>query len=376
MENLSKDRRFIFISVVALSLLGLLVIYSSSCIFAFKVYKNPAYFFFRQAVFLLISIGVFFISLLVDGDILRRYCKEGLLVIIFLLIAVLFIGKEAGGAKRWLYIAGWHFQPSELLKVGLLLYGADYLARKKGRIKDFLHGLMPLLFVVGVVSFFVLLEPDMGTVVFWLAWVLIILFIAGARRSHLVSLVFMGFILFVVLVRTHPYRLMRLLSYLDPWRDAQGSGFQIIQSQISFGEGGFWGVGLGAGRQKFMFLPAAHTDFIFSVIAEEFGFVGSLLVLGTYFAIFTRMFLVGRRLKDDFYRYFSLGLSVIFALEVIINVGVATGFFPTKGMALPFMSYGGTTLVVHYFILGLFFNFTRTYETMINMEDKSSTDKL
>ena len=368
MLALNKERRFIFLSVFGLSLFGLLVVYSASCIYALKIHQDQSYFFKRQASFLLISLVVFFFTLTVNIDILRKYNKEFLLFTVFLLILVLIVGRRAGGAKRWLTIANFNFQPSELLKISFILYASDYFVRKADRLRYFKEGLLPLILVAGFIFSLIILEPDLGTVIFWLIWIFLMFFIVKVRKRHLILLILAGICLSFILIKTHPYRFMRLVAYFNPWADPRGSGFQLIQSQIAIGEGGFFGLGLGAGKQKLLFLPAAHTDFIFSIIAEEFGFLGSLSILTVYFLIFVRMMKASLLISNRFYRYICLSISFIFSLEVIINIGVSCGLFPTKGMTLPFISYGGTSLLIHYVLLGIFFNVTRRYEMLPSAE--------
>lgn len=357
--RLKSKRRFIFLSVLGLSLFGLLAIYSASCIHAYQLYNDAAFFLKRQILFLGISIFIFFLTLLLDVNILNKFNKEFLIFNIFLLVIVLLIGKKVGGARRWLQIGFFNFQPSELLKISFLLYCADYFVRKDVLLKNFRDGLLPLLLVVGFISSLIILEPDLGAVIFWLIWIFLMLFIVKTKTKHLLFILFCSVLAAVILIKTNPYRFMRIISYLNPWQDPQGSGFQIIQSQIAIGGGGIFGVGLGAGRQKLLFLPAAHTDFIFSIIAEEFGFIGSLSLLIMYFLIFIKMLNISQNIKYDFSRYICLGIAIIFGLEIVINIGVSCGLFPTKGMALPFVSYGGTNLSIHYVLLGIFFNMTK-----------------
>jgi len=362
MLKLNRQRKFLFLSVFCLSLLGLLMIYSASCVYALKVHGDGAYFFKKQFLFLLISLGVFFAVLLMDIDWLKKHNKEFYLSTIILLLIVLLVGRKAGGSRRWIYIFGFNFQPSELLKLTFLIYASDYFVRKGIAIKYFKDGLVPFISVSVCTFSLILLQPDLGTVVFWLVWIFFMFFIVGVRKRHLFFLLSFGFIACLVLVLTRNYRFDRLISYFNPWADPRGSGFQLVQSQIAFGHGGLLGVGLGASKQKLLFLPAAHTDFIFSIIGEEFGFLGVSLILSLYFIIFTKIINIANAIKADFFKYICLGIGLIFVLEVTINIGVTCGVFPTKGMTLPFLSYGGTSLLVHYALLGLFFNITRKYE--------------
>jgi len=358
----NKQRRFIFFSIFGLSLFGVLMVYSASCVYAWNLHNDPAYFVKRQFLFLCISAAVFLVILSVNVEPLTKYGKEFMVVNMIMLLLVLFIGKRIGGARRWFQLGPINFQPSELLKISFLLYTAGYIERKKNIMKYFKDGPLPILLMAALTFILVILEPDFGTVVFWLIWIFLMFFIGKVKPKHIFLLILCGALASLVLVKTNPYRFRRIMTFINPWSDPKGDGFQIVQSQIAFGEGAIRGTGLGEGKQKFLFLPAAHTDFIFSIVAEEFGVVGSISVLLLYFAVFITMLRISWRIKDDFSRFFCAGASIMLGLEVVINVGVSCGFLPTKGMALPFVSYGGTSLLVHYILLGIFFNITRTYE--------------
>ncbi|MCM8826615.1 MAG: FtsW/RodA/SpoVE family cell cycle protein, partial [Candidatus Omnitrophica bacterium] len=218
------------------------MVYSSSCIYAWRIYQDSMYFLKRQFVFLLISLILFLLTLLINIDILRKYIKELLIFNIFLLIVVILVGKEIGGAKRWIYLGSINFQPSELLKIFFLVYCADYFVRKKQLIKYFREGILPIIIVTGFNFLLLLLEPDMGTVIFWSGWLILMFLIVGVKKKHIFSLIICGLISLIILISIYPYRLARIVSYFDPWLDPQGKGFQLVQSQIAFGEGGFWGV--------------------------------------------------------------------------------------------------------------------------------------
>ena len=358
-EKIKKDRRIIFYSFLSLSFFGLLMIYESSSIYALGNFSDPAYFFKRQIVFLLVSILAFFLTLLIDVGFLKKYNKEMMLVTIIGLILVVIFGKKVSGAKRWFSFGGINFQPSELLKISFLIYCADYCQRKKALLKSVRSGLFPLGIVLASICFLVILQPDLGTAVFWLMWTIIFLFLFRARIKHLIFTILCGAFVSFFLVRFHPYRLRRITSYLNPFADPKGAGFQLIQSQIAYGAGGIFGLGLGQGRQKLFFLPAAHTDFLFSIIAEEFGLIGSMGLLAVFIFIFHKMYFLAKTINDEFKSAIAWGIVFIFFLEVFINIGISCGLFPTKGLPLPFMSYGGSSLVFHYILLGLFMNVSR-----------------
>lgn len=335
------------------------MVYESSSIYALKTTSDASFFFQKQFSFFLIGLTLFFLTLFADLELLRRWNKELLLLTIICLIIVIFLGRKVGGAKRWLYLAGFNIQPSEILKISFLLYCADYCRRKKNLLKSATRGLLPLGVILGSICLLLLLQPDLGTAIFWAIWSILFLFLFKARRRHLLVVIILGLVVSFFLIKFYPYRLRRITAYLDPFADPQGSGFQLIQSQIAYGEGGIWGVGLGEGRQKLFFLPASHTDFVFSIIAEEFGLLGSLGLISLFFLLFHKMFKIASTASDDFRSGVLWGVVLIFFLEITINIGVSCGLLPTKGLPLPFMSYGGSNLVVHYVLLGLFFNASR-----------------
>jgi len=356
---LKRRRRFLFVSFVALTLFGLLMIYESSSMHAFQTTGDPAYFFKKQLIFFGIALLCFFLTLLVDLDFLERFNKELLLATFIVLLLVALFGKAAGGARRWFYLGGFYVQPSEFLKITFLLYCADYCQRKKNVIKNISQGLLPLMVILGAICLLMLLQPDLGAAIFWVLWSILFLFIFRARLRHLASIVIMGGVASFFLIHFYPYRLRRIFSYINPFADPQGAGFQLIQSQIAYGSGGIWGVGFGESRQKLFFLPAAHTDFIYSIIAEELGLIGSLGLLVLFGVLFHKMTVIARGAAAGFRSGILWGVVLVFFLEIAINIGVSCGLLPTKGLPLPFMSYGGSSLVVHYILLGLFFNASR-----------------
>jgi len=364
-KPLSKERRFIFGAVFLLTLFGILMVYESSSMYAYKITSDSQYFLIRQVVYFAVSLVLFLLALLVDLDFLRRHNKLFLVLTLVLLALVPVIGRTAGGATRWFKLPGFNLQPSEILKITFLFYAVEYFRRKGVLLRSFYGGLLPLGLVMVVICGLLLLQPDLGTAVFWIVWTMLFLVLYRARAKHIVPLVVLALIALFFLIKLHPYRFRRITAYLNPFADPQGTGFQLVQSQIAFGNGGLTGVGLGEGMQKLFFLPAAHTDFIFSIIAEEFGFFGSFAVLALCFTIFYKMFNIARFAVSESRRAILLGITFIFFLEILGNIGVACGLFPTKGLSFPFLSYGGSNLIAHYILLGLFFNASRPYEEKI-----------
>jgi cell division protein FtsW len=360
MTQIKKQRKFILFAIIGLTLFGSLMVYESSSLYAHKTFGDPAHFFKRQILFLFMGLVLFFAALFIDLDFLKKYNKELLISVIIVLLIILFMGKKSGGARRWLFLGGFYFQPSELLKIFFLFYCADYFRRKGNLIKNFKIGLLPLGFILGAICLLLILQPDLGTAVFWVFWMLLFLFICGARKKHLVLIIVLGLVASFFLIKFYPYRFRRITAYLNPFSDPKGAGFQLIQSQIAYGEGGILGVGFGEGRQKLFFLPAAHTDFVFSIIAEEFGFWGVQIVLILFFLVFHKMAGISKMADDRFKRTILWGITLMFTLEVVINVSVSCGLLPTTGLSLPFISYGGSNLITHYILLGLFFNASRT----------------
>ncbi|MCF7800279.1 putative lipid II flippase FtsW, partial [Candidatus Babeliales bacterium] len=317
---------------------------------------DPAYFFKKQTLFFLIALFSFYGTLFLDLNFLKQHSKKILLILIVVLIILPFVGEETGGARRWIEVGGFNFQPSELLKIFFLLYAADYCSRKKTVLKNLYYGFIPIGIVLALICFLLLLQPDLGNVIFWIAWFLIFIYFFGAKIKHLVVIILGCAVSLFFLIKLYPYRIRRIAAYFNPFADPQGAGFQIIQSQLAYGRGGWFGVGLGEGSQKLFFLPAAHTDFIFSIIAEELGLFATLGILFIFFIIIHKLFKIARFTNDLFKKGILFGIALIFFLEIFINLGVTCGLLPTKGMPLPFISYGGTNLVVHYILLGIFFN--------------------
>ncbi|MBD3246480.1 MAG: putative lipid II flippase FtsW [Candidatus Omnitrophica bacterium] len=360
-STLRRQRRVLFLSVLGLTLFGILMVYEASSVYAYHIASDPAYFLKRQFVFFLAGLAAFFLTIFfVDLDWLRQYYKEILGATLVLLALVLFLGKSAGGAKRWLSLGIVHVQPSEFLKISFVLFGAEYFRRKGKKIRSLREGVLPMMGVLAVIGVLSLLQPDLGTAIFWVIWVFLMLFLYKARIRHLSAVGGVGILLCALLIFASPYRMRRIVSYLNPFLDPQGAGFQLIQSQIAYGSGGLFGVGLGEGKQKLFFLPAAHTDFVYSIIAEEFGLLVSGGILFLFYFLFHHMYRIAVRCQDPFRRAVLWGVICVFFLEIILNIGVTCGVFPTKGMALPFLSYGGSNLITHYVLLGIFFNATRT----------------
>ncbi len=352
----------IAVIVITLIFIGILMIYSSSGIYAMQELGDSLYFLKRHLIFLVLGFVLAFLAMMMDYRHLQAYAKVLVLCGILGLIVVLLpgLGRSSFGAQRWIRLGPINIQPSEFMKLVVIIYVADFLARKKSTIVSFEKGLLPVLLVVGFVSALIIKQPDLGSTVLIAAVVLMMAFIAGARFQQVAWLGLLLIPAFYLLVCRVPYRWRRIVGFLDPWKDPMGSGFQLTQSQIAFGSGGIWGVGPGKSMQKLFYLPAAHTDFILSIIGEEFGFIGAFIVILLFTALIWQGARIAKRVNDDFGYFLAIGIVLMIGLQVMVNVGVSIGALPTKGLPLPFISYGGSALVVNMVMVGLLLNISRT----------------
>lgn len=341
--------------------IGIIMIYSSSGIYAMQELGSSQYFLDRHLIFLMIGFVVMMSIMAIDYRILRKYAKPMLAVCIVLLFLVLIpqIGKSTYGARRWFKVGPINFQPSELTKFVLMIYTADFLARKKSDITLFFRGFLPILIILGLVCLMILKQPDLGSSVLIASIVLIMIFVGGAKFTHLFSLVLLALPALYLLVVRVPYRMRRILAFIDPWQDSLGVGFQLTQSQIALGSGGLFGVGLGKSMQKLFYLPAAHTDFILSIIGEEFGLVGTLIIVLLFIILILQGARIAKRITNPFGYYLSIGIVSMLALQSVVNIGVSIGAFPTKGLPLPLISYGGSSLIFNMLSIGLLLNISR-----------------
>ena len=337
---------------------GLVMVLSSSSILAEKRYGDPYFFFRPQVAYALAGLAI----MLVFKNIpYQFFCRTSYLALLatlagLALVLVPGLGHSAGGASRWLRLAGFSFQPSELAKLALVIYLAYSLAAKRDKIKLFAYGLVPHLFILGVLVFLVALEPDFGSAVILTLIAFIMFFVAGVRVSYLVALALMAAPVAYLFVVRSPYRLQRIMAYLSPWDDPLGSGYHIIHSMMAFATGGLTGLGPGAGRQKLFYLPEPHTDFIFAVVGEELGFIGVALVTVLFLLLIWRGLAVALNSFELEGTYLALGLTLIIGLQAFMNMAVVTGLLPTKGLALPFFSYGGSAMLVNFACMGILMN--------------------
>jgi cell division protein FtsW len=351
-------KRFDYILLmVALILVGvgIVMVYSTSAIIAGDRFGDPYYFLKRQALYAGTGLVLMVMMMFFPYGMLKRFAYLIFAVSVLMLIAVLIpgIGHRAGGAMRWLKIGALTFQPSELAKLGLIIFLAYFLTKKEEKIRSFSFGFLPTLLLSGLVIGLVLKEPDFGAALFLTVMVFLLLFIGGARVIYIAGAFLLAAPIAYLLLMNAEYRYKRLIGFIRPWDDPTGTSFQIIQSFLSFGSGGLFGLGLGEGRQKLFFLPAPHTDFIFSIIGEELGLMGALVVVVLFFILAVRGIQVGISIQDRFGSYLALGIALMITLQAVINMGVVLGLLPTKGLTLPFVSYGGTSLIANFIGLGI-----------------------
>lgn len=348
------DKPLLFATILLISF-GILMVYSSSNVWALYKYNDPYKFVKSQFFFFLV--GLFFISILIkiNPNLYEKYANKLLFVCFLLLILVLIpgIGKVRNGSRSWFGIGSLGIQPSEFTKIGLLIYTSKYLSHNNKNIKDIKKGLLPLFGIIVVFFLLIMLEPDFGTAMVIILSLIGLIFISGPKLSFFLKIGFVGLVGIVVLIAIAPYRLERIVSYLNPWSDPLGSGFQIIQSLYAIGPSSLLGTGFGNSIQKNFYLPEPQTDFIFSIIAEEFGFMGVFFCLSLFFLIFYRSVKISLRQKDLFKKYLSFGLAFGIVLQVILNILVVTGTIPTTGITCVFLSYGGSSLLVSMISIGI-----------------------
>ncbi|MGD2124824.1 MAG: putative lipid II flippase FtsW [Desulfobacteraceae bacterium] len=337
---------------------GLVAIYSASSFLAEHRMGDSYYFLKRQGVSCLLGLCFMIFAKNIPATVYRKLVYPLLFVSLALLGLLLVpgIGVKVGGASRWLRFAGYSFQPSELAKLSLAIYIAYSLAKKGPNIAFFSKGVLPHLIVTGIFMTLITLQPDLGTSIIIGCWFFILLFVGGVKLFHLIGLVLCAMPVLLWLIWRMDYRLKRWQAFLNPWEDPQGLGFQIVNSFLAFGSGGIFGVGLGNSKQKLFYLPEPHTDFILSVVAEELGLVGLATLVMLFGILIMRGIKIALDAPDLYSSYVALGISSFIGLQVLINMGVVMGLLPTKGLTLPLISYGGSSLVISLLSIGILLN--------------------
>jgi cell division protein FtsW len=354
----------IWLASIAFMLLifGLVMVFSASSPIALRKFNDPTHYALRNGLFALIGIIVMAVLSRTPVPVIRQLGRVGFWVTIVLLAVALIpgVGLEGGGARRWLNLQFFTLQPSEPFKVMLVLYIAHLLAENPDRVRNLKEGIAPILAIFALAAVLLLAEPDFGTTVISGAIVIGMIFIAGVPAAWVVSLIAGAIPLAIAGIVMAPYRFRRVTSFLDPWDDPLDSDFQLVQSLLSFGNGGLNGTGLGEGQQKQFYLPEAHTDFIFAIIGEELGLFWIFLVIVLFAMLVWRAFAIAQLSNDIFVRLSATGLSILLGAQAIANMGVVMGLLPPKGLTLPLVSYGGTSLIITLAAIGLLLAFSRT----------------
>ena len=358
---MKKIDLILFVSVIVLSIFGLVMIYSASSIWAEYKFGDAYKFLKAETLFLILGITLMIITSKIPYS---YYLKNanlilGICVLLLILVLIPGVGTVRNGSRSWFGIGSFGIQPSEFTKLGLLIFTSKYLSKNNKLIKDIKKGVLPILGVLFLIFGLIMLQPDFGTGTVIVMTIVVLLFISGVKMGFFVKIGFLGIVGVAVLIIIAPYRLRRILSFLDPWSDPLGSGFQIIQSLYAIGPGGLLGLGFGNSIQKHFYLPEPQTDFIFSIISEEFGFMGVLIVSTLFITIIYRGIKISLNAKDLFSKYLSFGIIFGLAFQTILNLMVVVGLIPVTGVTLPFLSYGGSSLLVSMISMGILLNISR-----------------
>lgn len=357
-----KADKWLLITVIIMSIFGIIMIYSSSSVWSLYKYNDAFKFVKSQSIFFLI--GLILINILKNIDTSIYYKKANLILficfILLLLVLIPGIGQIRNGSRSWFGIGGFGIQPSEFAKIGLIIYVSKYLANNNRIITDIKKGVLPILLVIGIFFLLIMLEPDFGTAIIIVFSLVAILFISGVKLSFFVKIGLLGLLGVVGLIIIAPYRMKRIISFLNPWVDPLGSGYQIIQSLYAIGPGGLLGQGFLKSRQKQFYLPEPQTDFIFSIISEEFGFLGILIVTFFFGFIFYRIIKIALNTNNLFKKYLSFGLGFGIIIQALLNICVVIGLIPVTGVTLPFFSYGGSSLLISMISIGIILNISKS----------------
>ncbi|NMA95265.1 MAG: stage V sporulation protein E [Clostridiales bacterium] len=358
MRKRDMDYSIMFTTLI-LVCIGVVMVFSASFYYAQQKFGDSYYFFKRQGIWAIMGLGGMVFMSKFDYHRLRKFSWLFLIGSFALLILVLIVGVPINNAKRWLQIGPLSLQPSEVAKISLIVFLADYLSKDKKRPTQFIKGVIPTLAIMGGLAALIMEQPNMSTAMVVGMIGFAMLFLAGAKMWHLIGLVSMGVVGAVVLINKAEYRLERILAFQDPWSDPRGKGYQPIQSLYSLGSGGWFGMGLGASRQKFLYLPYRETDYIFAIIGEEIGFIGSIIVILIFFTLIWRGIKVAITAPDLFGTLLASGIISMIGIQTIINIAVVTNSMPPTGVPLPFISYGGSSLFLFMSSIGVVLNISK-----------------
>lgn len=356
-----KLGKFLFIITLTLALFGVIMIYSASSIWAEYKYGNQFKFLINQSIFLFIGVIIVLILSKIDYHIYKKYSNVILFICFLLLILVLIpgIGQVRNGSRSWFGVGGFGIQPSEITKIALIIFTSKYLSNNGKDMRSITKGIFPIMGIILLFFGLIMLEPDFGTAMVITVTLFSMIFISETKISFFASIIVAGILGIIGLIIVAPYRLERIISFLNPWVDPLGSGFQIIQSLYAIGPGGLLGMGFMKSRQKFFYLPEPQTDFIFSIISEEFGILGVIIVVSLFFLLFYLAIKIFFKTENLFGKYLVFGLSFGIILQALLNLFVVTGLVPVTGVTLPFLSYGGSSLLVSMASIGIILNVSK-----------------
>lgn len=349
----------LFAAALLLVSLGLVMVFSASSVLAMAEIGDPFYYLKRQLIGVAVGMMAMLVIMQIDYHIYQRFAILGVAIAYILLIAVLVVGTEISGSRRWINLRIINLQPSELAKLALVNFIAAFAASRPQKMKSFWKGIMPPVLVTAGFFGLIILEPDFGTAVSMAGTAAIMLFACGTRILHLFLLAAMAVPVFGAMVWLEPYRMERILSFLNPWADPMNTGWNIIQSLLAIGSGGLFGLGLGSSRQKFFYLPEQHTDFIFAILAEELGLLGTVVTLFLFFVLAWRGFRIALRATDLFGCFLAVGTVSMIILQAVLNIGVVSGILPVTGVTLPFVSFGSSSMVITLAGVGILLNISK-----------------
>ncbi len=358
---MKKINTVLLISIIIISIFGIIMIYSASYIWAEYKYNDPLKYVKNQSLFFLIGLILLYLFSKLDYKWYYKNSNKILLVCFILLILVLIpgIGSIRNGSRSWFGIGPFGIQPSEAAKIGLIIFTSKYLSNNENEIKNIKKGVLPILGITLLIFFIIMLQPDFGTGTILVMSIIGLLFVGGVSLKFFLKVGLIGVAGVIGLIIIAPYRLARILSFVDPWKDPLGSGFQIIQSMYAIGPAGLFGMGFGNSIQKHFYLPEPQTDFIFSIISEEFGFLGVIIVTVLFLIIIISCFNISIKANNLFSKYLAFGITFQFSFQALMNLMVVVGLIPVTGVTLPFLSYGGSSLLISMSSMGILLNISR-----------------
>lgn len=368
-NKLKEQQKPDYILLIILSILliaGIVMVFSSSYIWSEYKFNDAFYYLKRQALFAGAGVAAMIFFMFIPYFTWKKYAKMILFICFILLLLVLIpgVGMVRGGAQSWIGIGAFSIQPSEFMKLGLIIFLASLLSEYQKYITSLKKGFLPCLLLIFTAFGLIMLQPDLGTGMVLVLTCMIMLFVAGAKLSHFFGLAGIGVIGFIGLIASAPYRINRITAFLNPWEDPLGHGFQIIQSLYAIGPGGLMGLGIGNSLQKYFYLPEPQTDFIFAIIGEELGFIGGALIIILFFLLLWRGIKISLEAPDLFSRLLAVGISSMLALQAMINISVVIGLIPVTGITLPFLSYGGSSLTLTLCSVGILLNISKYSKSM------------